>query len=95
MAKKFMYVCLGILALVLAFHLGARYGEAGYVDRFADGMVARGGGYAMTTGYFLLSNGEGRCECSEEHQCNGCRADPCPVRPFVHDLTSSKPLNLY
>ena len=32
MAKKFMYVCLGVLALVLAFHLGAQYGQAGYVE---------------------------------------------------------------
>ena len=28
MAKKFMYVCLGILALTVAFHVGARYGQA-------------------------------------------------------------------
>jgi hypothetical protein len=28
MAKKFMYACIGILALAVAFHLGARYGEA-------------------------------------------------------------------
>ena len=28
MAKKFMYVSLGILALVMAFHLGARLGQA-------------------------------------------------------------------
>lgn len=28
MAKKFMYACFGILALVVAFHLGAQYGQA-------------------------------------------------------------------
>ncbi len=43
MAKKFMYVCLGILALVLAFHLGARYGQAGYVDHSATGIVVLSG----------------------------------------------------
>jgi hypothetical protein len=40
MAKKFMYVCLGILALTAAFHLGARYGQAGYVDHSTTGIVA-------------------------------------------------------
>jgi hypothetical protein len=41
MAKKFMYVCLGILALVAAFHLGARYGRADtIVDHSTGGIVA-------------------------------------------------------
>jgi hypothetical protein len=41
MAKRFMYVCLGILALVGAFHLGARYGGAqSYVDHSSGGIVA-------------------------------------------------------
>jgi hypothetical protein len=28
MAKKFMYVCIGIMALAVTFHLGARYSQA-------------------------------------------------------------------
>jgi hypothetical protein len=40
MAKKFMYVCLGILALVVAFHLGARHGSASIVDHSTTGIVA-------------------------------------------------------
>jgi hypothetical protein len=39
MAKKFMYVCLGMLALVLAFHLGAQYGQAEYVDHSTTGVI--------------------------------------------------------
>ena len=42
MAKKFMCVCLGILALA-AFDLGARYGEDAYVDHSATGIVALSG----------------------------------------------------
>ena len=40
MAKKFMYVCLGILALVVAFHLGAQYGGATIVDHSTTGIIA-------------------------------------------------------
>jgi len=40
MAKRFMFVCFGILALALAFHLGAQYGHAEYVDPSATGLVA-------------------------------------------------------
>ena len=40
MAKKFMYVCLGILALTVAFHLGARQGSASFVDHTATGVIA-------------------------------------------------------
>jgi hypothetical protein len=43
MAKRFMYVCLGILALAVAFHLGARFGHAEYVDHSATGIVAVAG----------------------------------------------------
>jgi hypothetical protein len=43
MAKRFMYVCFGILALAAAFHLGARYGQAAYVDHSATGIVALSG----------------------------------------------------
>jgi hypothetical protein len=53
MAKKFMYVCLGVLALTLAFHLGARYGEAGYVDHSTTGVVAA----APDGRYFLFEDG--------------------------------------
>jgi hypothetical protein len=41
MAKRFMYVCIGILALVVSFHMGARYGTADtIVDHSATGIVA-------------------------------------------------------
>ena len=43
MAKKFMYTCLGILALAVAFHLGAQFGQAGYVDQSATGIMILSG----------------------------------------------------
>jgi hypothetical protein len=52
MAKKFMYVCFGILALAAAFHLGARYGGASYVDQSASGIIA------LEADKMLLDNGE-------------------------------------
>lgn len=52
MAKKFMYVCLGILALAVAFHLGAQYGQAGYVDHASTGIVGSSGSDV------LLADGE-------------------------------------
>jgi hypothetical protein len=53
MAKTFMYVCVGILALVAAFHLGARYGEAQtWVDHASGGIVA------FHPSMVLLENGE-------------------------------------
>jgi hypothetical protein len=52
MAEKFMYVCLGILALTVTFHLGARYGEASYLDHSMTGIVAANGNF------ILLDNGE-------------------------------------
>jgi hypothetical protein len=59
MAKKFMYVCLGILALTLAFHLGAQYGKAEtMVDQSGTGIVAvytQRAGPAIDA---LLDNGE-------------------------------------
>ena len=52
MAKKFMYVCFGLLALAVAFHLGAQYGRADYVDHSTTGVVSGGAGKV------LLDNGE-------------------------------------
>ncbi|MFH1312367.1 MAG: serpin family protein [Candidatus Eisenbacteria bacterium] len=53
MAKKFMYVCLGILALVVAFHVGARYGEAEtYADHNSGGIIA------LHSSEVLLHSGE-------------------------------------
>jgi hypothetical protein len=52
MAKKFMFVCLGLLALAVTFHLGAQYGQAGYVDHSATGIVA------LDREKVLLENGE-------------------------------------
>ncbi len=41
MAKKFMFACMGVLALTVAFHLGAQYGKADtIVDHTATGIVA-------------------------------------------------------
>jgi hypothetical protein len=40
MAKKFMYVCFGILGLAVAFHLGALYGNASIVDHSMTGIIA-------------------------------------------------------
>jgi hypothetical protein len=57
MAKKFMYVCLGILALSVAFHLGAEYGSASIVDHAATGVIAH------SSQFVLLDTGEvWRCE---------------------------------
>jgi hypothetical protein len=53
MAKKFMFVCFGILALVIAFHLGAQYGQAGYVDHSATGIIATNNAY-----HYLMENGD-------------------------------------
>ena len=59
MAKRFMYVCLGLLALVLAFHLGARYGRAEtIVDQSSTGIVAMFTGRAGPAIDVLLDNGE-------------------------------------
>ena len=52
MAKKFMYVCFGILALAVTFHVGAQYGKASIVDHTMSGIVAVDG-YRV-----LLDNGE-------------------------------------
>ena len=58
MARKFMYVCLGILALVLAFHLGARYGRADtIVDHTMTGVVAASL-YLYGDSNLLLESGE-------------------------------------
>lgn len=43
MTKKFMYACFGILALVVAFHLGATLGQATMTLQTSD--IAVGGGY--------------------------------------------------
>ena len=55
MAKRFMYICLGILALVTTFHIGAKYGHAEYVDQSATGIVAHWQGSER---FALLDNGE-------------------------------------
>jgi hypothetical protein len=52
MAKKFMFVCVGILALTVAFLLGAQFGRAEYVDHSTSGIVAE------ISGRVLLDNGE-------------------------------------
>jgi len=52
-----MYVCLGILALTVAFHLGAQYGSASIVDHSTTGIVAEG--HSSLSGYcVLLDNGQ-------------------------------------
>jgi hypothetical protein len=59
MVKKFMYVCLGILALAVAFHLGARCGCASIVDHSTTGIIAH------SSSFVLLESGEiWRCEDS-------------------------------
>ena len=40
MAKKFMFVCVGLLALTVAFLLGAQFGRAEYVDHTTTGLIA-------------------------------------------------------
>lgn len=52
MAKKFMFACFGLLALALAFHLGADYGAASIVDHSTSGIVA------ANSQSVLLDNGE-------------------------------------
>jgi hypothetical protein len=58
MPKKFMYVCFGISALVVAFHLGARYGNASIVDHSMTGIVACEK-QSETMYHVLLDTGEG------------------------------------
>jgi hypothetical protein len=59
MAKKFMFVCVGILALTIAFLLGAQFGQAEYVDPAATGIVAvTQYGSGLVSNSFLLDNGE-------------------------------------
>jgi hypothetical protein len=58
MAKKFMYVCLGMLALVAAFHLGAQYGQAGYVDHSGGEIIALLDTQMHDYPKVLLANGE-------------------------------------
>ena len=59
MARKFMFVCFGLLALAVTFHLGAQYGQAGYVDHSTTGIVAVGDqGTNGALNYLLLDNGE-------------------------------------
>jgi len=69
MAKKFMCLCLGILALAATFHLGARYGSASIVDHSTTGIVADG--FHSMYGYcVLLDNGEfWRAEISDSPGC--------------------------
>jgi hypothetical protein len=52
MAERFMYVCIGVLALTIAFHLGATLGSASIVDHDAIGIVAMTG-----TGDLLMADG--------------------------------------
>ena len=54
MAKKFMYVCLGILALV--FHPGVEYGVAAYVEH-SSRVSATGEGGSINYVTVLLDNG--------------------------------------
>jgi hypothetical protein len=56
MAKRFMFVCFGLLALAVAFHLGAQYGHAEYVDPSATGLVAA----LNAQGQFLALDGNGQ-----------------------------------
>ena len=61
MAKKFMYVCIGIMALAVTFHIGAEYGKASIVDHSATGIIAQ------QDHWVLLDNGE-TWGCSDETQ---------------------------
>ena len=47
MTKRFMFVCIGILALTIAFLLGAQFGRAEYVDHSTSGLVAMTGTGAL------------------------------------------------
>ena len=59
MAKKFMYVCFGILMLMAAFHLGGQYGSAEtMVDHSGTGIVAISTQRAGPAIDVLLDNGE-------------------------------------
>ena len=58
MAKKFMFVCLGLLALAVTFHLGAQYGQAGYVDHSTTGIVSAYGNYPDQYTHVLVDNGQ-------------------------------------
>ena len=40
MAKRFMYVCIGIMALAVTFHIGAEHGRASVVDHSLSGIIA-------------------------------------------------------
>jgi hypothetical protein len=58
MAKKFMFVCIGLLALTVAFLLGAQFGRAGYVDHSTTGIVSTYGDMWTQTALFLMDNGQ-------------------------------------
>lgn len=57
MAKKFMYICIGIMALAVTFHIGAEYGKASIVDHTMSGVVAAAKGGGSSYG-LLLDSGE-------------------------------------
>ena len=73
MAKKFMFVCVGLLALTAAFLLGAQFGRAEYVDHSTTGVVAGGGGNV------LLDNGEVWYYDDSEFEWTHNPADNLPV----------------
>jgi|GEM_PF-2288175 len=60
MAKKFMYVCIGIMALAVTFHIGAEYGRASVVDHSMTGIVAVAGVQGSNGGeiYVVLDDGQ-------------------------------------
>jgi hypothetical protein len=61
MAKRFMYVCLGLLALVVAFHLGATSAESTAEGPFVS-LVSE-----WQWGYMLAMTGQGDIYFSTEY----------------------------
>jgi len=56
MAKKFMFVCLGILALAVAYHLGASSAQSQATGTFVS--LAAGPGDGSSEMYALTSDGD-------------------------------------
>jgi hypothetical protein len=82
MAKKFMFVCIGILALTITFLLGAQFGRAEYVDHSTTGIVSAYGPIEWGVVHVLTDNGQAwRCDQLGNWQPDG--SSPClpPIPP--------------
>jgi hypothetical protein len=78
MAKKFMYVCLGILALVTAFHIGAQYGAATIMHPSETGILACSKHYTAAWAV-LLDSGDAYAFETSTRQWEQIASTPIPL----------------